>query len=138
MTQNSSETSTRISSDIDNNTMQLIISTFFLDKVAKARAAAKAVKQSKEQDYHRKKQDVKKSFANINAILKKKSSKKIISKSNTKSDTKSISKSKKNINTKNSSQYWTKYSTTNKTKTKTTRKRKRKRKIQRKKTDYSD
>src|SRR5204862_1708961 len=67
MNQNSSETSTRIPSNINNNAMQHTISTVFLDKVAKARAVAK---QSKEQDFLQKKQDVKKSIANIIAILK--------------------------------------------------------------------
>src|SRR5213083_1240361 len=67
MNQNSSETPTRISSDINNNAMQLIIPTVFLDKAAKARAIAK---QSKEQDFLQKKQDVKKNIANIIAILK--------------------------------------------------------------------
>src|SRR6266513_5664224 len=67
MNQNSPETLTRISSDINNNAMQLIISTVFLDKAAKARAIAK---QSKEQDFLQKKQDVKESIANITAILK--------------------------------------------------------------------
>src|SRR5436189_2974526 len=67
MNQNSSETLTRISSDINNNAMQLTISTVFLDKAAKAKAVAK---QSKEQDFLQKKQDVKKSIANIIAILK--------------------------------------------------------------------
>src|SRR6266487_3570471 len=65
MNQNSSETSTRISSDINNNVMQLTISTVFLDKAAKA-----AAKQSKEQDFLQKKQDIKDSIANIIAILK--------------------------------------------------------------------
>src|SRR5438034_11823899 len=69
MTQNSSETSTRISSNIDNNAMQLTISTVFLDKAVKAKAVI-AAKQSKEQDFLQKKQDVKKSIANIIAILK--------------------------------------------------------------------
>src|SRR5436189_556660 len=69
MNQNSSETLTRIPSDINNNVMQLTISTVFLDKVIKARAAA-AAKQSKEQDFLQKKQDVKESIANITAILK--------------------------------------------------------------------
>src|SRR5947207_14843589 len=67
MNQNSSETFTRISSDINNNAMQLIISTVFLDKVVKAKAAAK---QSKAQDFLHKKQDVKESIENIIAILK--------------------------------------------------------------------
>src|SRR5436190_7146645 len=67
MNQNSSETLTRISSDINNNAMQLIIPTIFLDKAAKARVVAK---QSKKQDFLQKKQDVKKSIANIIAILK--------------------------------------------------------------------
>src|SRR6266536_2876113 len=67
MNQNSPETSTRISSDINNNAMQLTISTVFLDKAAKAKAAAK---QSKAQDFLHKKQDVKESIANIIAILK--------------------------------------------------------------------
>ena len=62
MTQNSPETPTRIPPDIDNNAMQLTIPTVFLDKTAKAKAAA-AAKQSK-------KQDVKESIANIIAILK--------------------------------------------------------------------
>ena len=47
--------------------MQLTILTVFLDKAAKARVVAK---QSKEQDFLQKKQDVKKSIANIIAILK--------------------------------------------------------------------
>src|SRR6266487_2586669 len=67
MNQNPSETLTRISSDINNNAMQLTISTVFLDKAAKAKAAAK---QSKAQDFLHKKQDVKESIANIIAILK--------------------------------------------------------------------
>src|SRR5204863_3626126 len=67
MNQNSSETSTRISSDINNNAMQLTIPTVFLDKAAKARTVAK---QSKEQDFLQKKQDVKRSIANIIVILK--------------------------------------------------------------------
>src|SRR5436190_18621677 len=67
MNQNSPETLTRISSDINNNAMQLIISTVFLDKAVKAKAAAK---QSKAQDFLHKKQDVKESIANIIAILK--------------------------------------------------------------------
>ena len=67
MNQNSPETLTRISSDINNNVMQLIISTVFLDKAVKAKAVAK---QSKEQDFLQKKQDVKESIANIIAILK--------------------------------------------------------------------
>src|SRR5438034_5882482 len=45
--------------------MQLIISTVFLDKAAKA-----AAKKSKEQDFLQKKQDVKDSIANIITILK--------------------------------------------------------------------
>src|SRR5437762_5510433 len=65
MNQNSSETFTRISSDINNNAMQLTISTVFLDKAAKA-----AAKQTKEQDFLQKKQDVKDSITNITAILK--------------------------------------------------------------------
>ena len=65
MNQNSSETSTRISSDINNNAMQLTISTVFLDKAAKA-----AAKQSKEQDFLQKKQDIKDSITNITAILR--------------------------------------------------------------------
>ena len=67
MNQNSPETSTRISSEINNNAMQLTIPTVFLDKAAKAKAVAK---QSKEQDFLQKKQDVKGSIANIIAILK--------------------------------------------------------------------
>jgi len=67
MNQNSSETSTRISSDINNNAMQLTISTVFLDKAAKARAIAK---QSKEQNFLQKKQDVKDSIINIIIILR--------------------------------------------------------------------
>src|SRR5436190_9758589 len=67
MNQNSSETLTRILSDINNNAMQLTISTVFLDKAVKAKAAAK---QLKAQDFLHKKQDVKKSIANIIAILK--------------------------------------------------------------------
>src|SRR6266487_5657694 len=67
MNQNPSETLTRISSDINNNTMQLTILTVFLDKAVKAKAAAK---QSKEQDFLHKKQDVKESIANIITILK--------------------------------------------------------------------
>ena len=65
MNQNSSETSTRISSDINNNAMQLTISTVFLDKAAKA-----AAKQSKEQDFLQKKQNIKDSITNITAILR--------------------------------------------------------------------
>ena len=65
MNQNLSETSTKISSDINNNAMQLTISTVFLDKAAKA-----AAKQSKEQDFLQKKQNVKRSIANITAILR--------------------------------------------------------------------
>src|SRR6266513_3091229 len=67
MNQNPPETLTRISSDINNNAMQLTIPTVFLDKAAKAKAAAK---QSKAQDFLHKKQDVKGSIANIIAILK--------------------------------------------------------------------
>src|SRR5947207_16018543 len=67
MNQNSPVTLTRISSDINNNTMQLTIPTVFLDKVTKAKADAK---QSKAQDLLHKKQDVKESIANIIAILK--------------------------------------------------------------------
>src|SRR5438034_10029457 len=67
MNQNPPETLTRISSDINNNAMQLTISTVFLDKAVKAKAVAK---QSKEQDFLQKKQDVKESIANIIAILK--------------------------------------------------------------------
>ena len=67
MNQNSSETLIRISSDINNNAMQLTISTIFLNKIVKAKAAAK---QSKAQDFLHKKQDVKESIANIIAILK--------------------------------------------------------------------
>ena len=52
MNQDLPETSTRISSDINNNAMQLTISTVFLDKAAKAKAVAK---QSKEQDFLQKK-----------------------------------------------------------------------------------
>src|SRR5436190_23857743 len=65
MNQNSPETSTRISSDINNNAMQLTIPTVFLDKAAKA-----AAKQSKKQDFLQKKQDVKNSITNITAILR--------------------------------------------------------------------
>src|SRR5436309_13710682 len=65
MNQNSSETSTKISSDINNNAMQLTISTVFLDKTAKA-----AAKQSKKEEFLQKKQDVKRSIANIVAILR--------------------------------------------------------------------
>src|SRR6266513_3126808 len=67
MNQNSLKTLTRISSDINNNAMQLTISTVFLDKAVKAKAAAK---QSKAQDFLHKKQDVKKSIVNIIVILK--------------------------------------------------------------------
>src|SRR5436190_8860555 len=67
MNQNPPETSTRIPPDINNNAMQLIILTVFLDKAAKARAIAK---QLKKQDFLQKKQDVKESIANITAILK--------------------------------------------------------------------
>src|SRR5436189_6048014 len=62
MNQNSSETLTRISSDINNNAMQLTIPTVFLDKAA--------AKQSKEQDFLQKKQDIKDSITNITAILR--------------------------------------------------------------------
>src|SRR6266516_5645828 len=65
MNQNSPETLTRISPDINNNAMQLTIPTVFLDKAAKA-----AAKQSKEQDFLQKKQDVKDSITNITAILR--------------------------------------------------------------------
>src|SRR5436190_10580286 len=65
MNQNSSETLTRIPSDTNNNAMQLTISTVFLDKAAKA-----AAKQSKEQDFLQKKQDIKDSITNITAILR--------------------------------------------------------------------
>src|SRR5256886_3378617 len=64
MNQNSPETLTRISSDINNNVMQLTVSTVFLDKTTKA-----AAKQAKE-EFLQKKQDVKGSIANINAILR--------------------------------------------------------------------
>src|SRR6266496_2310189 len=67
MNQNPPETPTRIPPDINNNAMQLTIPTVFLDKAAKAKAVAK---QSKEQDFLQKKQDVKGSIANIIAILK--------------------------------------------------------------------
>src|SRR5438046_10364950 len=67
MNQNPPETLTRIPPDINNNAMQLTIPTVFLDKAAKAKAVAK---QSKEQDFLQKKQDVKESIANITAILK--------------------------------------------------------------------
>src|SRR6266480_5965240 len=67
MNQNSSETLTGISSNINNNAMQLTISTVFLDKAVKAKAAAK---QSKAQNFLHKKQDVKESIINIIAILK--------------------------------------------------------------------
>src|SRR5881396_463388 len=69
MNQNPPETPTRIPLDINNNAMQLTIPTVFLDKAAKAKAAA-AAKQSKKQDFLQKKQDVKESIANITAILK--------------------------------------------------------------------
>src|SRR5216117_3112905 len=69
MNQNPPETPTRIPPDINNNAIQLTIPTVFLDKAAKAKAAA-AAKQSKEQDFLQKKQDVKGSIANITAILK--------------------------------------------------------------------
>ena len=69
MTQNSSETSTRISSDIDNNAMQLTISTVFLNKTVKVKAAA-AAKQSKKQDFLQKKQNIKDSITNIITILR--------------------------------------------------------------------
>src|SRR6266480_3133765 len=65
MNQNLPETPTKIPSDINNNVMQLTISTVFLDKAAKA-----AAKQSKEQDFLQKKQDVKNSITNITAILR--------------------------------------------------------------------
>ena len=65
MNQNLPETSTKIPSDINNNAMQLTIPTVFLDKTAKA-----AAKQSKEEEFLQKKQDVKKSIANIVAILR--------------------------------------------------------------------
>src|SRR5436189_4423809 len=65
MNQNLPETSTKIPPDINNNAMQLTISTVFLDKTAKA-----AAKQSKEEEFLQKKQDVKKSIANIVAILR--------------------------------------------------------------------
>src|SRR5436190_1988730 len=65
MNQNLPETSTKIPSDINNNAMQLTIPTVFLDKTAKA-----AAKQSKEEEFLQKKQDVKRSIANIVAILR--------------------------------------------------------------------
>ena len=65
MNQNLPETPTKIPPDINNNAMQLTISTVFLDKAAKA-----AAKQSKEQDFLQKKQDVKGSITNITAILR--------------------------------------------------------------------
>src|SRR5436190_16159579 len=65
MNQNPPETPTRIPSDINNNTMQLTIPTVFLNKAAKA-----ATKQTKEQDFLQKKQDVKNSITNITAILR--------------------------------------------------------------------
>src|SRR5947207_5767116 len=65
MNQNLPETSTKIPPDINNNAMQLTIPTVFLDKAAKA-----AAKQSKEQDFLQKKQDVKDSITNITAILR--------------------------------------------------------------------
>src|SRR5437667_10399716 len=65
MNQNSPKTPTRIPPDINNNAMQLTITNVFLDKAAKA-----AAKQSKEQDILQKKQDIKKSIANIVAILR--------------------------------------------------------------------
>ena len=64
MNQNPPETLTRIPSDINNNAMQLTVSTVFLDKTTKA-----AAKQAKE-EFLQKKQDIKKSIANINAILR--------------------------------------------------------------------
>src|SRR5436305_15105545 len=65
MNQNLPETSTKIPSDINNNAMQLTIPTVFLDKTAKA-----AAKQSKKEEFLQKKQDVKRSIANIVAILR--------------------------------------------------------------------
>src|SRR5436190_573816 len=65
MNQNLPETPTKIPSNINNNAMQLTIPTVFLDKTAKA-----AAKQSKEKEFLQKKQDVKKSIANIVAILR--------------------------------------------------------------------
>src|SRR5436190_22946973 len=65
MNQNLPETPTKIPPDINNNAMQLTISTVFLDKAAKA-----AAKQSKEQDFLQKKQDIKDSITNITAILR--------------------------------------------------------------------
>ena len=65
MNQNLPETPTKIPSDINNNAMQLTIPTVFLDKTAKA-----AAKQSKEEVFLQKKQDVKRSIANIVAILR--------------------------------------------------------------------
>src|SRR5437667_2436593 len=64
MNQNPPETPTRISPDINNNAMQLTVPTVFLDKTTKA-----AAKQAKE-EFLQKKQDVKESIANINAILR--------------------------------------------------------------------
>ena len=64
MNQNPPETPTRIPPDINNNAMQLTIPTVFLDKTTKA-----AAKQTKE-EFLQKRQDVKKSIANINAILR--------------------------------------------------------------------
>src|SRR5437667_10102232 len=65
MNQNSPKTPTRIPPDINNNAMQLTITNVFLDKAAKA-----AAKQSKEQDFLQKKQDIKDSITNITAILR--------------------------------------------------------------------
>src|SRR5204862_6514541 len=65
MNQNLPETPTKIPSDINNNAMQLTIPTVFLNKTAKA-----AAKQSKEEEFLQKKQDIKRSIANITAILR--------------------------------------------------------------------
>ena len=68
MNYNLPETPTKISSNKDINAMQLIISTVFLDR--KAKAAGKQANLSKEDKYLHKKQDIKASITNILVILR--------------------------------------------------------------------
>jgi hypothetical protein len=68
MNYNLPKTPTKIPPDKDIDVMQLTIPTVFLDK--KAKAAAKQSKSSKEDEYLHKKQDIKRSIANILVILR--------------------------------------------------------------------
>src|SRR6266536_3834403 len=68
MNYNLPETHTKIPSNKDINVMQLTIPTIFLDK--KAKAAAKQSKSLKKDEYLHKKQDIKRSIANILVILR--------------------------------------------------------------------